>query len=507
MDRAKREGVSAETSVRAGTLAAILAAALPAFADQPAAATTEPAAAVTGAPAPPPRRYARATLETMGATSIGTLWYWANTDLNQVDWELTWDWPSWRRKLLTLDAIRFDSNGFVFNSIRHPMAGTVFYQIGRANGFGPAGSLVFNLAGTLFWEYIVEFKELVSLNDLFVNTSTGVSIGEPFIQMGRYLHVHGESWPERALAYVLSPFEGLHGWEGRRWWQAREPWHRLRFSAGLRAASFGDAGSRGEGLLGMDLELVTQPGYGRPGEGDRAVAFGSWNRITLRGAFSQGAPGTPIVGSYLRTRTTMFGRYTRRFDAAGEGWGFLAGAGTAFHYETRRIGEELEQLALAHLAGPQLELAVQRDDFTVRWELAGYSDFALVQAHALGPNNPLDPSPPFPSPMRPHGYYYAFGITGETRLRVETSRWDLELELRGHQFWSIDRWKRTDEGTPDPEDVVDQRLIGRAGFDFHVGEGLGIAAVVEGTGRRGTWESIDRRTLELAGSLHLVMFR
>ena len=97
---------------------------------------------------------------------IGAAWYWTNQDLNQRDWELRWDWPSWRRKLVTFDAVRFDSNDFTTNGVNHMFSGGVYYLTGRTNNLGMAESFVLGAAASTVWEYVIEYKELVSANDL-----------------------------------------------------------------------------------------------------------------------------------------------------------------------------------------------------------------------------------------------------------------------------------------------------------------------------------------------------
>src|SRR4051794_22170063 len=81
-----------------------------------------------------PAHLGRALLETLAVQTGGTVWYWQDLEFNSPDWDLRWDWPSWRWKLLSLDAVRFDQNQFGTNAGWHPTWGTVSYHIGRGNG-------------------------------------------------------------------------------------------------------------------------------------------------------------------------------------------------------------------------------------------------------------------------------------------------------------------------------------------------------------------------------------
>src|SRR6185436_7240239 len=106
-------------------------------------------------------------------------WYWRDLDFNTRDWDLRWDGPSWKRKLTSLDAVRFDQNLFQTNAVSHTRAGVAHYQILRGNGFSAGASALGTFATSAIWEYLIEFKELVSLNDLIVNSVSGFAIGEP----------------------------------------------------------------------------------------------------------------------------------------------------------------------------------------------------------------------------------------------------------------------------------------------------------------------------------------
>src|SRR5207302_1985459 len=57
----------------------------------------------------------RAVLEAAAAFGINVAWYWWDVDFNTPDWDLHWDWASWKKKAVTFDAVRFDANHFSTN--------------------------------------------------------------------------------------------------------------------------------------------------------------------------------------------------------------------------------------------------------------------------------------------------------------------------------------------------------------------------------------------------------
>src|SRR4051794_17561821 len=75
-----------------------------------------------------PPRFVIAFVESAIAFAIPTVVY--ATDHSGIDNDLSWDWPSWKRKL-NGDAIRFDTNSFNTNAVNHPIFSIVNYHIGR----------------------------------------------------------------------------------------------------------------------------------------------------------------------------------------------------------------------------------------------------------------------------------------------------------------------------------------------------------------------------------------
>jgi len=491
-------------ALTAGVMAAL---AVPCLAGGPGA--DDDATAARPAPAPASsHRYLWTTLESAAALAVGGVWYWSDVDFNQVDWELGWDWESWRRKVLSTDAIRFDTNPFSTNAVRHPFQGVVHYQIGRANGFGVAASALINLMAALTWEYLLEFPEYVSLNDVIVNASTGLSIGEPLVQIGRAGRGDHIGTTGRTLARSISPFDAMfgngNGVGGR-------PWHHLELSGGAGSVRFGQGYIRDEGALTLDLDLVSQPGYGRPGIRSGGTAAGAWNRLTVDLRLASGEEDYSLFpGVRVHTSTTLAGDYHQdlRGDADGVlGSSSFIGLGTAFTYERRRLGSEWDRIGIAHLLGGRIELVRHFGTRSLRWELAGYGDFAMVQAHAFGPFTPFDDTPPLTSVLRAQGYYFAAGATGTTRLQLITGGGDVSVEVRAHQFWSIDGLDRQELGDSiaDPHDVTDQRLFGRFAADLRPGGSrLGFGAVVDLALRRGAWHDLERRSYELGAGMRLL---
>jgi len=105
-----------------------------------------------------------------------------------------------------------DIDGYKVNLFGHPYHGSLYYNTGRANGFGFFSSVFFNAIGSLTWELFCE-NEPPALNDFFVTTIGSISLGEMLFRL--YLEAHAAGFPE-PVAFLISPMASLNrlfGWK------------------------------------------------------------------------------------------------------------------------------------------------------------------------------------------------------------------------------------------------------------------------------------------------------
>ena len=437
------------------------------------------------------------------SVELGTLlglsagWYWLTADDQMVDWT----YPSWRTKLTSFDAVRFDTNPFAVNAFGHTAQSVIGYSIARGNGLGMLASSLVNFGVSAAWEYTVEYREYVSLNDLVVNTISGPALAEPLYRVGEYFRSGEKTTMNEVFAAIFSPFEDIERRVDHRSWRtSAQPWHRFRLSAGATTAVVpGD--QRIDAAVGADLEVAS---FDRSGARSGTTPPGGWSRIA--GDLRFGADG--LTGARVHSRTSYAGYQSRAVYEDGFGRSAFIGIGTGLTYELSELGEETDQIAAYHLLGPQLDLHLRRQTLDLRWQNALYGDFGIVHAHALGAMPPVDPTPPFEDPVAAWNYYYGMGATASTRLLVDYARWNLDVEANLHQLWSLDH-KDADRGQPEgAENLADGRLFGRAALGYEVIEaGPRLEGTFDVVGRRGTLGDVDRRTSEQRYGLQLTLQR
>ncbi len=434
-------------------------------------------------------------LEQLAWLAPPTIYYFSTTNLQREDFELKWDRESWKKKLVTFDGVVFDTGNWTSNAFRHPVFGAISYQIGRSNGFSPFAATLIDFTVAVVWEYVVEYRELVSINDLMVNTISGFMIGEPLFQLGKLGDHKGVGWARKSIAAVSSPVHTAHRIAGYPSWKLdTRPWTDFELSVGGNLADHGSTRS-GEVGVDIDLELIRDARYGVPGTGSQWTGLAAFNRVMGQARFGQGE----LSRSQFRTATTYFGKYSRSIDDAINGSDSFFGLATGFDYETREMPMEVDRYAIFHLFGPKVALGLWRGKNHYTWETGASLDAGMMQAHVFGP---VLPFPEFPqtSVLQTRGYYFGGGLSASTRLRLESPVWTAELEGRAYQMWSIDGRDRmeTGAGADDPRNVSDTRFSALAAVGVRPGiANAKLELTLEGTARRGAWEDDTRTTKEI----------
>jgi hypothetical protein len=302
---------------------------------------------------------------------------------------------------------------------------------------------------------------------------------------------------------VFSPFDDIERRVTRRAWrQSARPWHRFRVWSGA-TGSTASGERRTDATLGADLEVAS---FDRSGARSGWTPAGGWSRIAGTVRFA----GDGLGGGSLHSRTSYGGYQTRAIFEDGLGRSAFFGFGTGITYESSKLGMERDQLAAYHLIGPQLDVRLRTRSLDLRWQAAAYGDFGIVHALALGEMPPIDPEPPFETPVAGHGYYFGVGGSAWTRLSAAWQRWHADLELHAHQLWSLDA-RDQDRGEPDgPEDLADGRAFGRGTLGFAVQpDWLVLDGVVDIIGRRGTvgtiGDDVERTGAEQRVGLQLTL--
>lgn len=424
----------------------------------------------------PKKHYGRAALEVLILLAAGSALYWADTETNSEDWDLRWDLDSWHQKVVTGEGIAFDTNRFTTNTINHAIAGALYYLSARTNNLNILESLLFAIAGSTIWEYIGEFKEKVSINDMIVTPFAGMAVGEVFAQLGGFFDRGANNVTNNVLSTLFSPPRKLHNWLDHntprrtgnvdRLGFTRDMFHQFRLWAagGLATArntSDTDQASESTGVveLGLETRLVNIPTYHRPGQVSRLLTDGNFSTLRLKATLGQGG----LRDFFLFTKAALAGYYKQQIelddDGYRQGYSIFISVATAFDYGIeRRLGREDDNVAVVNILGPTLEVSYFRRGVLVDATLDVFGDFAILRSYAvdkhLANGGSLEGAK---SVLLERHYYYAWGITVAPRLRVAYHGFEVGGSFKYDYFNSIEGADRFPEQVTNDFDLTDQR--------------------------------------------------
>lgn len=452
------------------------------------------------------RDYLRTSLGigTVMASGLGIYIY--KGERNDYDWPLTWGRVS--ERFTTTNHFRFDDNEFAMNNVAHPVAGAMYYGLARSNGFGPLGSALFSVAGSTFWEVVVELREVASLNDLVATPATGIALGEALHQHQDFFRRSRPGFGNGLVRGVLgaplvmnrmfggsaSPSAGgldAHGFPADRTHRFRiygGPLYRLR-SAGIRTGAAG-AGSERAWMTALGVSSEISSVDPRDAGGPHETGGLPLTRLELHTAFVGTRPTELHLGA-----ETVFGGWRGGAIRAGEdgevrGHRWILGPATGFTVRLDHVPDTdyMALLGAAHLVGLRGDWVVRDGGLRARWNAAAFADFSSIRPLGLQWERTSGLSiPRSNSVLRRNHYYYAWGGTLRSSLELGAGPVEIRGEVEHHEFQAIqDRHRRDVDPSPTEARVRDRRTYARALLEVRALDGLVVAAGADGWEGRGT---------------------
>lgn len=389
--------------------------------------------------------YGRAALEMMGVLAIGVGQYWLSASSNHRDW----DFPKLSERFEEQN-IRFDNNTHVTNNMLHPLAGSAYYGLSRANGLSVGESVLYAQVSSAIWEWGLEWREKVSINDMVITTAGGTAVGEFFVQLAAYLNSapDGGGWPQQAAAATLGFPVWVHDKLDQRSADPRPAKDGLgfssayhhRFTLDLQNAWLDDAAERQGQTRGVRLaaQLASLPGFLAPETFARPFARGDFTEALLDLEFD----GSGLQNVDVGFDAVLAGYYAQW--ATPQVLGLITGVGTGLEFVDRNSLDYGDQYALAHFVGPSLVFF--RNGETVSWTLASrlYGDFAPIRSLAWPRVHAADPSAVYKSSLEGE-YQYNLGFSNRYYAELRLHALLVSGEYSWGRYQSIEGLDRFQE--------------------------------------------------------------
>lgn len=405
-------------------------------------------------PKPPPKEkhYLRTAIEEALALAGGTTWYWLDRERQVADW----DFPSLAERL-TLDVIRYDNNPHHVNFAFHAANGMSFHFLARVNGLSFLESVATSALTSLTWEYALEYREKVSLNDLLFTTGAGVSLGE-------FVHVFGRYLNEDPEASAFAPARWTAGFpqaltrrlDGVATTTLASPdphiWHDIHVAYAFSDAETDvDSLEGGHALHGLhfDAHLVRLPGYMETGVWGRYFHSAEFTESEMELVFGSKGNATRVFAD-----TTLLGYYSQQIHADSNfiSNAYMVGVSTAYRYRREEAGQWDERLGILHLPGLATDLHLRWRDFTFDASARLHLDFVGANALSNDAWEAAHPDEQGKSILRKQGYYYGYGKSAALAATIGYRGLKLGGSLWSAQYSSDEGLDRIQE-----EVTLDQR--------------------------------------------------
>ncbi|CAN5657959.1 hypothetical protein BH09MYX1_BH09MYX1_03360 [soil metagenome] len=452
-------------SLHAGIFGAtVLVAGRGALADDAPRFRADPTATLRYTDFTPPKNALRTTLEEIGILALGMAQYTQTTG-NSTDWDLDYTWDSFEQKL-DGRAISLDTNRFDTNWVTHPFAGFMYYVAARGNRFSIGESFLFAVAASTIWEYLGEFREQASINDLIVTPATGLVFGEAVTQLGQYFAHGPPNAGNQILAWLFGTSNQIHdaldGVTPSRIPEDRG-WHEFRLSLGgayTRQSAFDH--SYLDGTIGIESQLVHAPHYRSRGEFEGWLSDGNVSHLSFRTTVSE----EQLVDARFDATVDFAGYYAHHARSS-----IYVGTGSSFRYAyhdyDRSRGGSQDRTAEIDLPGLTLDGSFEHGPLRVHVALTTSPAFASPTALAA-PDFRAENDPKRLGPVaNEQGYYFAGGAILAPQVEVQLGPIGARANLRLSAFRGIEGFQREAVNAQvtlsDEETLFDAQLFGRIG--------------------------------------------
>src|SRR5882724_10690907 len=405
---------------------------------------------------------------TGGGLGLGGYWVFKNDNVTD------WDNPQLAKRF-DGSAWVLDNNGLGVNFLGHPAWGSLAYSFARANHQSVAGAFGYTFLTSFIWEFVIEFKEKVSINDVTVTPGAALPLGEFFYKLGLYLDTgHETSSGVQALRWLLGTGVALdRRLDGRpapyvttrdNLGFSRQMWHEFSVRYGVLAVATAGERDYARYSAGVSGRLVTLPGYGRA----QSFARGFYGAEISDFSFASEASRYG-GGLLIEADTVLAGYHAQNIARVGQvdrGSSVTLGSGVGYEYFRSSANRYATVEQAVSLPRPELgsHTPIDREQFAA-FDLPGVAaDFrALGGWGSFDVSSRLEPSfgglgaaafydftaqnPDEQSKhvLHKHGYFYGCGGSLRLRARLALGAWRAGFDLKYAAYQSLDGLDRFQE--------------------------------------------------------------
>lgn len=424
------------------------------------------------------KHYLTAVLEAGAVLGLGALAYnlvYSNELPNT--WRYHFNWESYREKFSS-KGVRFDDNWAPFNVVGHPLSGAIYYLMSRSNGLSAMESFLYVFTVSSIWEYLVEFRNEVGLNDMIFTPLTAFALGESMNQLGLLFARSSDTLAHRVLAGIFGQPILFNQWFHQNAPKTSEKlnslgistdlWHRFDFCSGVGVhSSKGSLEFNGEfnGTLGFESRIVQINQYQENAKQSHVIWGPEITDLMIHSEWGKGG----LDAFTLLTQVVYAGYYSQNISETASqkktGTSFLVGASTGYELSTMKSlgaipGVTDDMIGNVRVLGAIAEFDGYFRGAHLKFSVNFFGDFAAIQSFAL--NRYAAQSAVglegLRSVLKTHGYYYANGLTTDAQVALEYGGTETGFNVSYDTFQSIEGLDKNQESATRDYPMTEQRL-------------------------------------------------
>ena len=365
--------------------------------------------------------------------------YYQNLVVNRKDFDYEHINDKLRDTALNSKGWTFDTNKELYNT-GHALAGTVYYQTARSNGFSAWKSFAITAVSSWYWEVLGERKEKASINDQLITSIGGAIIGEAGFQIARAIRKKSNSILGKAFGFVIDPASGTNRFINKLSGNRDSFLDDLSKEQVIEletyvAKSLDESDSK---AVGFKANIINIEGYGKDGE-----AAGVILETTSVNAVME-ATKNKMTDVELKLITTVaWASYYKKSIQNQKGYDVITSFSSEFEYDKKTYPVEDFNLTV-HMFGPQIQVNGYINGFKISANVAVYADFAMINSLALATYDKANPNKRegLQSIIREQGYYFGWGATNKIRLALSKANWTVFAERAESRIKSQNGWDR-----------------------------------------------------------------
>lgn len=366
---------------------------------------------------------------------------------------------------------RFDDNSLAINHLGHALMPAYETALFRTNGMGFYQAFALQSTASTFWEFVVEAKETVSLNDVLETPVAGASISEVLFQFAQFYRKGAATRHNKIMGAIFSGPMAFNYWVNgtKRKASERLDMHGFDANSFHSFKNYVGSGVYGSNFMlqaGTEMNIINIKAYKEPGTEHR------FYNAPVGAEFALSVAANPkSVNEVKLLVQTLFATYHSKnigIDSAQQprGSSFLIGAASGYEINYAQFPRVNDNLITVHVLGLAAEWFRVSGKTQLRAKAKLYGDYASVSSQALDNYVQKNGALTNVKSSFKQGYYHAIGTALLSEVELKHGKFLIGGKLFQGQYSSVDGYDRHQEEVLNDFHLTDMRTDGKAWISF-----------------------------------------